>query len=83
MRPSRACATPGGRRRTRPYTVPAKRASYHGVKGPDYRKKNARRIDFIFVRGNLRPVSAEILRDKVDGLYPSDHYFLMSDFIIQ
>lgn len=25
--PSRACATPGGRRRTRPYTVPAKRAS--------------------------------------------------------
>lgn len=27
MRPSRACATPGGRRRTRPYTVPAKRAS--------------------------------------------------------
>ena len=76
MRPSRACATPGGRRRTRPYTVPAKRAS-------PYRKKNARRIDFIFVRGNLRPVSAEILRDKVDGLYPSDHYFLMSDFIIQ
>ena len=57
--------------------------TYHGFKGPDYRKKNARRIDFIFVRGNLRPVSAEILRDKVDGLYPSDHYFLMSDFIIQ
>lgn len=57
--------------------------TYHGFKGPDYRKENARRIDFIFVRGNLRPVSAEILRDKVDGLYPSDHYFLMSDFIIQ
>ncbi len=57
--------------------------TYHGFKGPDYKKKNARRIDFIFVRGNLRPVSAEILRDKVDGLYPSDHYFLMSDFIIQ
>ena len=57
--------------------------TYHGFKGPDYRKKNARRIDFIFVRGNLQPVSAEILRDKVDGLYPSDHYFLMSDFIIQ
>ena len=29
--------------------------TYHGFKGPDYRKKNARRIDFIFVRGNLRP----------------------------
>ena len=57
--------------------------TYHGFKGPDYRKKNARRIDFIFVRGNLQPVAAEILRDKVDGLYPSDHYFLMSDFIIQ
>ena len=27
------------------------------------------------VRGNLQPVAAEILRDKVDGLYPSDHYF--------
>lgn len=27
MRPSRACATPDGRRRTKPYTVPAKRAS--------------------------------------------------------
>lgn len=83
MHPSRACATPGGRRRTRPYTVPAAGFTYHGFKGPDYRKKNARRIDFIFVRGNLQPVAAEILRDKVDGLYPSDHYFLMSDFIIQ
>lgn len=54
-----------------------------GSKARITEKKNARRIDFIFVRGNLRPVSAEILRDKVDGLYPSDHYFLMSDFIIQ
>ena len=57
--------------------------TYHGFNGPDYRKKHARRIAFIFVRGNLQPVAAEILRDKVDGLYPSDHYFLMSDFIIQ
>lgn len=83
MHPSRACATPvagGVRGRTR-----SRRSgfTYHGFKGPDYRKKNARRIDFIFVRGNLQPVAAEILRDKVDGLYPSDHYFLMSDFIIQ
>ena len=36
----------------------------------------------LYLRAGQIPVTraAEILRDKADGLYPSDHYFLMSDF---
>lgn len=56
--------------------------TYHGFKGEEY-TKGKKRIDFIFTHGDLKPVATEIIRDKVDGLYPSDHYFMMSDFIIQ
>jgi hypothetical protein len=37
------------------------------------------RIDWIFVKGEIRVKSAEIVKDSIDGRYPSDHYFLSSE----
>lgn len=55
--------------------------TFHGFKGPAV---HARRpdgtawgqIDFIFCRGDAKPLGAEILRDGRNGRYPSDHYFV-------
>jgi len=31
----------------------------------------------------VKPVAAGIIKDSVDGKYPSDHYFLQTDLIIE
>jgi endonuclease/exonuclease/phosphatase family metal-dependent hydrolase len=51
----------------------------HGFKGPGFARKSGNptgRIDFIFARGGVRAVAAEIIRDSHAGRYPSDHYFV-------
>jgi endonuclease/exonuclease/phosphatase family metal-dependent hydrolase len=52
----------------------------HRFKGPG-RPSSVKtgKIDFIFFRGNIRPLAAEIIRDSKKGLYPSDHYFVSAD----
>lgn len=37
------------------------------------------RIDFVFFRGKVKPVGAEIIRDSVNGVHPSDHHFVAAD----
>lgn len=37
------------------------------------------KIDFIFCKGPIRPLAADIIRDSRGGRYPSDHYFLSAD----
>ena len=32
------------------------------------------------MRGPLRAVGAMMVMDSIDGRFPSDHYFVMSDF---
>lgn len=44
---------------------------------PDGTKKE--KIDWIFCRGPLTPVTAEIIRDSRNGHYPSDHFFVSAD----
>lgn len=52
----------------------------HLFQGDQYvNKDRGRKIDFIFGKGNVEPVAAEIIRDHVDGKYPSDHYFVSAD----
>ena len=54
--------------------------TYHGFQGSNYRLKAGRseRIDWILVRG--APVqSAQIIRDSMPPIYPSDHYPVMAD----
>jgi len=60
-------------------------AKLHGASGDGFtahafeggaRKTDTGRIDFILTRGALRTTDAEIIRDRRDGRYPSDHYFV-------
>lgn len=56
----------------------------HQFMGDKYPKKDAgRKIDFIFYRGEgISPVSSGIIRDAIDGRYPSDHYFVSAELRI-
>ncbi|BBO34725.1 endonuclease/exonuclease/phosphatase family protein [Lacipirellula parvula] len=51
--------------------------TFHGFKGEARKAKGGGgKIDWIFTRGDIKPLNAEIIRDGRDGRYPSDHYFL-------
>jgi endonuclease/exonuclease/phosphatase family metal-dependent hydrolase len=50
----------------------------HGFKA-DTKKKPGRRIDFIFTKGPVETLSSEVITDHPKGIYPSDHYFLISE----
>lgn len=39
-------------------------------------------IDYIFIQKPLKTISTKIIRDNIDGIYPSDHYFILSKFEI-
>lgn len=58
--------------------------TYHAFLGPTFAEErpNARvkgKMDFIFSRGAVKAVAAEIIRDGRDGRYPSDHYFVSAE----
>lgn len=56
----------------------------HEFQGEQYEKGPSKgRIDFIWYRGNIRPTHAVIIRDAVNGKYPSDHFFYQADFITE
>ena len=42
--------------------------------------ENAMRIDFCFYLGDATPTSFAVLRDMVDGDYPSDHYPILTRY---
>lgn len=51
--------------------------TFHGFQGVQRKAKGrGSKIDWIFTRGDVKTLGAEILRDGRDGRYPSDHYFL-------
>lgn len=37
------------------------------------------RIDYIWYKGNVKPVGADIIKDAINGKYPSDHFFIQAD----
>lgn len=49
--------------------------TYHAFLGEAYASAIGK-MDWIFLRGPLRAVSAEVVRDAEGGRFPSDHYFL-------
>jgi endonuclease/exonuclease/phosphatase family metal-dependent hydrolase len=58
--------------------------TFHAFLGPRFAEErpNARvkgKMDFIFARGAVKTVAAEIIRDGRDGRYPSDHYFISAE----
>ena len=55
----------------------------HEFEGVNYSKGPSKgRIDYIWYRGKIKPVSSSIVRDAVNGKFPSDHFFLQSDFVV-
>ncbi len=52
--------------------------TYHGFLGPEWVATRGR-IDFIFVRGEAAVIGAAVVRDAIDGRYPSDHYFVTAE----
>lgn len=59
------------------------RFSYHAFKGETHKSKSNRRIDFIFSRGSVTPLKCKMLLDSVNGICPSDHYFLLADVRVE
>ncbi len=41
--------------------------------------RKRRKIDFVFCKGQFKPVGAEVIRDSRGGRYPSDHYFVSAE----
>ena len=55
----------------------------HEFQGTNYDKASSKgRIDYIWYRGNIKPEAASIIKDSVNGKFPSDHFFLQADFVI-
>lgn len=56
--------------------------TFHNFLGKAYSKsteKKTGKIDFIFSKGNINTTNAKIIDDMVDGIYPSDHYFVTAE----
>jgi endonuclease/exonuclease/phosphatase family metal-dependent hydrolase len=52
----------------------------HEFQGENYTKKDkGRKIDFIFYKGDFKSTGAAIIKDNVNGRYPSDHYFVSAN----
>ena len=46
-------------------------------------KEKGLHIDYIFVSEDLEIVDVNIIKDNIDGKYPSDHYPLVADIRIK
>jgi endonuclease/exonuclease/phosphatase family metal-dependent hydrolase len=55
--------------------VPEPGPTFHGFRGPEGPRPPGK-IDFVFLRGDLRASGAGIVKEHADGRYPSDHYFV-------
>lgn len=50
--------------------------THHGFTGT----REGDHIDWILYRGPIRPTDARVVRDFIDGVYPSDHFALYATF---
>ena len=55
--------------------------TYHAFRGPAF-KARIGKMDWIFVRGNVKPLHADIITDSLKGRFPSDHYFVSAELSI-
>ncbi len=52
--------------------------TYHGFSG----KPDGGYIDWMLFRGSIEPLESRVVRNEIDGLYPSDHFPLHAVFFI-
>jgi endonuclease/exonuclease/phosphatase family metal-dependent hydrolase len=50
--------------------------TFHGFEGKEYRQKNQGKIDWIMMKGSVKSLEASVIKESINGYYPSDHYFL-------
>ncbi|WP_434035472.1 endonuclease/exonuclease/phosphatase family protein [Formosa sp. 4Alg 33] len=50
----------------------------HGFLGENA-KTTSGKVDFIFIKGDVVSRKAKVIKDKIAGIYPSDHYFVTAD----
>ena len=41
------------------------------------------RIDYILTKGAAKAISCEVITDHKGELYPSDHYFMIAEVVIE
>jgi endonuclease/exonuclease/phosphatase family metal-dependent hydrolase len=49
--------------------------TYHAFVGEEHQPEIGK-MDWIFVKGAMKAVAAEVIKDSRDGRFPSDHYFV-------
>lgn len=54
----------------------------HGFKGVD-NPKPGHRIDYILTKGAAKALSCEVLTDHKGNLYPSDHFFMLAEIVLE
>lgn len=54
----------------------------HGFMGENHPRKG-RRIDYILTKGGAKALSCEVITDHRGELYPSDHYFMLAEIIVE
>ena len=55
--------------------------TFHGFQGFEY-DGSIGKIDWIFTRGQAAAVSAAVIRDSIDGRFPSDHFYLKTELTV-
>lgn len=55
----------------------------HGFQGINAKPGKNGKIDFIFSKGPVKSISSEIIKDNINGVYPSDHFFIYADVFIE
>lgn len=55
----------------------------HSFKGIQAKPGKNGRIDFIFSSGPVKTIASELVKDEVNGKYPSDHFFIYADIILE
>jgi endonuclease/exonuclease/phosphatase family metal-dependent hydrolase len=66
------------------FTMENPDASYPGTDNSDFSgKKNRNQIDYILVPRGTRVIDSHIIYYNLNGLYPSDHFPLVSDFELE
>ena len=53
----------------------------HGFQSEEA-KKNSKKIDFIYTKGPVKALASTIIKDKIKGQFPSDHYFVSADILL-
>lgn len=56
----------------------------HGFKGKNQPEKPGKgRIDYILTKGGAKAQSCEVITDHKGDMYPSDHFFMLAEIVLQ